>query len=164
MLVAWLGETNTQNWMAGKQIVQFQKNSSYHSRIKRYSYPALFGNEASVGLTTSTLSLDIPDNLESEQDLDRLNLPESASRADRDNSPSDSDTIWTAADPVDTTVTTNHATTLENGPVNSVGNVPSSTSKADPLQMIGDHASTSNAYTEFIPKGIIKIDLAEGYS
>ena len=104
-------------------------------------------------------------------------MPESASRADRDNSPSESDTILTAADPVDTTVTTDHATAIENGPVTSVGNVPSSAdtsppysadvatitagavaddhvTTADPLQIIDNHASTSNTDTEFTPEDI----------
>lgn len=64
-------------------IVQFQKNSSYHSGIKQSAYSALFEDEACVGLTTSTLTREILSNLESEQDIPKLSLLESASRCER---------------------------------------------------------------------------------
>ncbi|GFO16504.1 integrase core domain protein [Plakobranchus ocellatus] len=64
--------------------------------IQRSPYSALFGNEARVGLTTSTLPREILDNLESEEDLARLELPQSASIGDADNSTADA--ILTAAD------------------------------------------------------------------
>jgi hypothetical protein len=55
MLVAWLTDNDSQDWVAGIRYVQFHKNSSYHSGIKRPPYSALFGNEARVGMTSSTL-------------------------------------------------------------------------------------------------------------
>ncbi|KAK7116507.1 hypothetical protein V1264_002174 [Littorina saxatilis] len=81
MLVAWLADNKSQDWVAGIKFVQFHKNSAYHSGIKRSPYSALFGNEARVGLTSSTLPREILDNLESEDDLARLDLPQPASRA-----------------------------------------------------------------------------------
>ena len=74
MLVAWLADNDSQDWVAGIKFVQFQKNSSLHSGIKRSPYSALFGNEARVGLTSSSLPREILDNLESEDDLARLDL------------------------------------------------------------------------------------------
>jgi hypothetical protein len=54
-----------------------KKKSSYHSGIKRSPYSALFRNEARVGLTSSTLPREILENLESEDDLARLDLSKS---------------------------------------------------------------------------------------
>ena len=73
MLVAWLTDNESQDWVAGIKFVQFQKNSSHHAGIRRSPYSALFGNEARVGLTSS-LPREILDNLESEQDLARHDL------------------------------------------------------------------------------------------
>jgi hypothetical protein len=42
-------------WQVGIKFVQFQKNISYHSGIKRTPYKAMFGVEAKVGLTSSSL-------------------------------------------------------------------------------------------------------------
>lgn len=81
MLVAWLTDNESQDWVAGIKFVQFQKNSSHHAGIKRSPYSALFGNEARVGLTTSSLPREILDNLESEQDLARLDLASAESPA-----------------------------------------------------------------------------------
>ncbi|KAK4320320.1 hypothetical protein Pmani_008826 [Petrolisthes manimaculis] len=63
-----------QGHVVGIKFVQFQKNSSHHAGIKRSPYSALFGKEARVGLTTSSLPREILDNLESEHDLARLDL------------------------------------------------------------------------------------------
>jgi hypothetical protein len=41
--------------LVGIKFVQFQKNLSYHSGIKRTPYKAMFGVEAKVGLTSSSL-------------------------------------------------------------------------------------------------------------
>ncbi|KAK3896194.1 hypothetical protein Pcinc_000116 [Petrolisthes cinctipes] len=81
MLVAWLTDNESQDWVAGIKFVQFQKNSSHHAGIKRSPYSALFGNEARVGLTTSSLPREILDNLESEHDLARLDLASAESPA-----------------------------------------------------------------------------------
>ncbi|KAK4307308.1 hypothetical protein Pmani_020912 [Petrolisthes manimaculis] len=69
MLIAWLADNNTQDWTAGIKFVQFQKNSAYHSGIKCSPYSAMFGCEARVGLTSSSLPQEVISRLESETDL-----------------------------------------------------------------------------------------------
>ncbi|XP_068213461.1 uncharacterized protein [Palaemon carinicauda] len=58
MLVAWLSDNNTTDWTVDLKFVQFQKNSSYHSGIRRSPFAALFGSDAKVRLTTSALPHD----------------------------------------------------------------------------------------------------------
>jgi hypothetical protein len=50
-------ENSCKDWQVGIKFVQFQKNLSYHSGIKRTPYKAMFGVEAKVGLTSSSLQL-----------------------------------------------------------------------------------------------------------
>ncbi|XP_068201828.1 KRAB-A domain-containing protein 2-like [Palaemon carinicauda] len=69
MLVAWLSDNNTTDWTVGLKFVQFQKNSSYHSGIRRSPFAALFGSDAKVGLTTSAFPHDVIHRLQSEDDL-----------------------------------------------------------------------------------------------
>ncbi|GFN78519.1 hypothetical protein PoB_000502500 [Plakobranchus ocellatus] len=70
----------------------------------------LLGNEAFIGLTTSTLPREILANLESEEDLARLDLPQSASISDADNLTADAS--LTAADSAWATVIIDHATAI----------------------------------------------------
>jgi hypothetical protein len=44
MTVTWMRENNCKDWQVGIKFVQFQKNLSYHSGIKRTPYKAMFGN------------------------------------------------------------------------------------------------------------------------
>ena len=53
MLVAWLADNDTDEWVTGINFVQFQKNSAHHSGIKRSPYSALFCEEVRVVLTSS---------------------------------------------------------------------------------------------------------------
>ena len=69
MLVAWMGDNNTNDWTVGIKFVQFQKNSSLHSGIQRSPYNAMFGCDAKVGLTTSSLPVEVIQQLQSEEDL-----------------------------------------------------------------------------------------------
>ncbi|XP_053407944.1 KRAB-A domain-containing protein 2-like [Mercenaria mercenaria] len=69
MLVAWMRENQSKSWTIGLKFVQFMKNNSYHSGIKRSPYKAMFGCDAKMGLTTSSLPNDILSSLESEEDL-----------------------------------------------------------------------------------------------
>ncbi|XP_068206217.1 KRAB-A domain-containing protein 2-like [Palaemon carinicauda] len=69
ILVAWLSDNNTTDWTVGLKFVQFQKNSSYHSGIRRSPFAALFGSDAKVGLTTSALPHDVIHRLQSEDEL-----------------------------------------------------------------------------------------------
>ena len=69
MLLTWLADNNTQDWAAGIKFVQFHKNSSYHSGIKCSLYSAMFGCEARIGLTSSSLPREVISTLETEEDL-----------------------------------------------------------------------------------------------
>ena len=68
MLVAWLADTDTHDWVTGIKFVQFQKNSANHSGIKRSPCSALLGEEVRVP-TASSLSLKVLSKLDSEEDL-----------------------------------------------------------------------------------------------
>jgi hypothetical protein len=41
MTVTWMRENNCKDWQVGIKFVQFQKNLSYHSGIKRTPYKAI---------------------------------------------------------------------------------------------------------------------------
>jgi hypothetical protein len=58
-------ENNNKKWSIGLKFVQFEKNNSHHSGINRSPYKAMFGCEAKIGLSTSSLpwyTNDIPPN------------------------------------------------------------------------------------------------------
>ena len=69
MLVAWMSENNTQDWTIGIKFVQFQKNTAHHAGIKCSPYSALFGCDARIGLTSSSLPQKIIERMQSEDDL-----------------------------------------------------------------------------------------------
>ena len=69
MLVAWLSDNNSKDWTTGIKFVQFQNNSAYHSGIKCSPYSAMFGSEARIGLTSSSLPNELMSTIESEADL-----------------------------------------------------------------------------------------------
>ncbi|XP_068233567.1 KRAB-A domain-containing protein 2-like [Palaemon carinicauda] len=69
MLVAWMADNNSTDWATGIKFVQFSKNSAYHAGIKRSPYAAMFGVNALVGLTSTSLPQEIISCLQSEQDL-----------------------------------------------------------------------------------------------
>ena len=69
MLVAWLADKDTDEWVTGIKFVQFQKNSAHHSGIKRSPYSALFCEEVRVGLTTSLMPQEVLSKLDSKEDL-----------------------------------------------------------------------------------------------
>ena len=54
MLIAWMSDNDTRDWTVGLKFVG-QKNSSHHTGIKRSPFAALFGADAKVGLTSSSL-------------------------------------------------------------------------------------------------------------
>ncbi|KAK4325210.1 hypothetical protein Pmani_004170 [Petrolisthes manimaculis] len=68
----WLADNETTDWTVGLKFVQFKKKSSFHSGIKRTPFAALFGSDAKIGLTTSSLPDENISRLEKEEDL--LNL------------------------------------------------------------------------------------------
>ncbi|XP_068241013.1 KRAB-A domain-containing protein 2-like [Palaemon carinicauda] len=69
MLVAWMADNNSTDWATGIKFVQFSKNLAYHAGIKRSPYAAMFGVNARVGLTSTSLPQEIISCLQSEQDL-----------------------------------------------------------------------------------------------
>ncbi|XP_046550558.1 KRAB-A domain-containing protein 2-like [Haliotis rubra] len=69
MLVAWIGDNHTSDWTVGLKFVQFQKNSSLDTGIKRSPHAALLGSDARTGLTSTSLPTDILQRLQSEDDL-----------------------------------------------------------------------------------------------
>ena len=69
MLVAWMADNSSQDWTMGIRFVQFSKNSAHHSGINRSPYAAMFGSEAKVGLTSSSLPNEVIQRLQSEEDL-----------------------------------------------------------------------------------------------
>ena len=69
MPVAWLADSNTQDRTVGIKFVQFHKNFSYHSGIKRLPYSAMFGCDARFGLISSSLPSEVNSTLETEEDL-----------------------------------------------------------------------------------------------
>jgi len=69
MLVAWLADNNTSDWTVGIKFVQFQKNTAYHSGIKCSPYSAMFGCEAKIGITSSSLPTKIIATLQSDDDV-----------------------------------------------------------------------------------------------
>lgn len=69
MLVAWMNENDTADWTVGVKFVQFRKNSSFNAGIKQSPYATLFGIEARIGLTSSSLPHDVIQKLQTEDDL-----------------------------------------------------------------------------------------------
>ena len=68
ILISWMDDNDTNDWSVGIKLVQFYKNSSLHSGIKRTPYSAMFGCEAKVGLTSS-LPAEVIARLQREDDL-----------------------------------------------------------------------------------------------
>ena len=69
MLVTWLSENKTKDWVTGLNFVQHMKNTSLHKGIKMTPYKAIFGIDPKVGLSTSNLPKSIVHSLETEEDL-----------------------------------------------------------------------------------------------
>ena len=68
-----MADNDSQDWPTGIKFVKFQKNSSLHSGIKCSPYSAMFGCEARVGLTTSSLPAEVIARMETEEDLLAVN-------------------------------------------------------------------------------------------
>ncbi|CAC5421894.1 SCAN domain-containing protein 3,KRAB-A domain-containing protein 2 [Mytilus coruscus] len=68
MLVIWMRENNSKKWNIGLKFVQFEKNS-HHSGINRSPYKAMFGCDAKIGLSSSSLPQEILGSLQTEEDL-----------------------------------------------------------------------------------------------
>ncbi|XP_043473980.1 KRAB-A domain-containing protein 2-like [Leptopilina heterotoma] len=72
MLASWMLDNKTTKWSNGLRYVQFMKNRAFHSGIKQSPYRAMFGIDPRVGLATSNLTKDILENIEEEEDLQRV--------------------------------------------------------------------------------------------
>jgi hypothetical protein len=68
-------ENSCKDLLVGIKFVQFQKNLSYHSGIKRTPYKAMFGVEAKVGLTSSSLPDEIISKISTEERLLAQHFP-----------------------------------------------------------------------------------------
>ncbi|XP_063596233.1 uncharacterized protein LOC134773086 [Penaeus indicus] len=68
-VVAWMGDNNITDWSIGIKFVQFQKNSSLHAGIRRSPYADMFGCEAKVGLTSSSLPDEVIQRMQCEDGL-----------------------------------------------------------------------------------------------
>jgi transposase InsO family protein len=66
MLTAWMADNNTTDWSVGLKFVQFQKNNSHHTGIKQTPFAALFGADAKIGLTSSSIPNEVLQRLQSE--------------------------------------------------------------------------------------------------
>ena len=64
MLVSWMNDNDTTDWSVGIKFVQFKKNTSLHAGIQRSPDSALFGNDATFGLSVSSLPVEILDCLQ----------------------------------------------------------------------------------------------------
>ena len=94
MLITWMRENPNQSWTIGLKFVQFAKNNSYHSGIKRSPYKALFGVDAKMGLTSTALPPEILSSLQSEDDLiQHMELSQSSSQSSECSS-SQSEADW----------------------------------------------------------------------
>lgn len=60
------------NWSESLGFVQFMKNRALHPGIKRSFYTAIFGQPARIGLTSSILARDVIQNINTEEDLEKI--------------------------------------------------------------------------------------------
>lgn len=72
MLSAWLSDNATTRWSEGLRHVQFMKNRTFHSGIKQSPYKAMFSAEPRVGLSSTLLPLELIEEIQDEEDLDKL--------------------------------------------------------------------------------------------
>lgn len=72
MLAAWMQDNDTTHWSKGLPFVQFMKNRALHCGIKQSPYRAMFGIEPRVGLATSSLPLEVVQNIHDEEDLQNI--------------------------------------------------------------------------------------------
>jgi len=69
MVFTWMADNKTSKWTAGLHLIQFMKNRSYHSGIKRSPYEAMFGTLPRVGLEQTSLLREVWPQIEGEDDL-----------------------------------------------------------------------------------------------
>ncbi|KAI4478054.1 hypothetical protein M0804_012245 [Polistes exclamans] len=73
MLCTWMKNNNNNNWNEGLGFVQFIKNKTYHSGIKKSPYEALFGIKPKIGLTSSLpKEIEILQDIRTEEELEKI--------------------------------------------------------------------------------------------
>lgn len=72
MLTTWMLENETEHWSQGLRFIQFMKNTSLHSGIKRSPYEAMFGGKPKIGLKTSNIPLEAMNSVTTEEDLENV--------------------------------------------------------------------------------------------
>ena len=70
MLCCWMKDKSTTAWSKGLRFVQFMKNRSLHSGIKRSPYEAMFGVTPKVGLSDAPLPESVLRTLKTEEELE----------------------------------------------------------------------------------------------
>lgn len=72
MITTWMQDNNTDKWSDAVKFVQFMKNTVYHSGIKSTPYQAMFGTKARVGLKDSNLPPESYEDIETEEELEKI--------------------------------------------------------------------------------------------
>ncbi|CAC5368193.1 unnamed protein product [Mytilus coruscus] len=72
MVITWMRDNHCKDWPVGVKFVQFEKNRSHHSGINRAQYKAMFGVDARVGLTSSSLPDELVAKIDSQEHLSDL--------------------------------------------------------------------------------------------
>ncbi|KAL1516546.1 hypothetical protein ABEB36_000452 [Hypothenemus hampei] len=84
MLNTWLLENETNNWSLGLKFIQFMKNISLHSSIKRPPYEAMFNRKPKTGVITSNIPLEVLDSITTEEDLRNVIRSSHADKVQKD--------------------------------------------------------------------------------
>lgn len=72
MLMTWTATNKCTKWSEGLRFIQFMKNRAYHAGIKRAPYAAMFGTDAKLGLSSSSIPEQIAKILQTEEDLEEI--------------------------------------------------------------------------------------------
>lgn len=72
MLLQWMTDNKTIDWVTGLKFVQFARNRTYHEDIGKSPFEAMFGCKVKVGLTSLSVPEKILEQLETEEDLEKL--------------------------------------------------------------------------------------------
>lgn len=70
-----MSDNNSTKWADALPLVQFTKNRSYHSGIKRSPYEAMFDRHVKDGLQASSVPEEVTKNLRTEEKLERIIQP-----------------------------------------------------------------------------------------
>ena len=68
LISCWQAENKSTNWARALSIVQFQKNSRWHSGINREPYLAMFGRRPCFGLKDLNILQEVINNIETEEE------------------------------------------------------------------------------------------------